>query len=120
LACLWTANNTGSTKYFKILNANSNIREYVYFIQARAGEFILLSTGFGDGSAYTVPKARRLLDTYSKIAGMKYYQSSIYLSVSAYSHDILFSQITGNVIANISLSEVTKSEYDSASTITIE
>ncbi len=89
LYCLWTTNNTGSTKYFKISNANSNIREYVYFIQARAGEFILVSTGFGDGRAYTVPKARRLLNTYSKIAGMKYNQSSIILPVWAFVKDIL-------------------------------
>lgn len=118
--CVTTVNNSGSAKYFAVANVVSNSKELVYFIQARGGELIILSCGYGDGLSYTTPKAKRILNNYTKITGLKYSNSTLYIATAAYSHEIIISQITGNASQNLSVTETTSTVYNAGTAITIE
>ena len=114
-------NGGGTMLYYALHNAIGTInKEYVYLLQARAGELLVISVGHGDGTAYATPKIKRLLNTYSKIAGVTWSDSTLYVAVSANSHECLFTQIAGNDVPNISIEQVSQTTYNSGTAITIE
>lgn len=117
-------NKTGNMKYFKANGIFPNVYgEVVYFMQARAGELIVISAGHGDSDAYVTPKAKRLLNTYSKIADLRYSGSVLYFSLQPYSHEVTLTKMSGNWDLTRTSSpaiEVSQSEYNAATEITIE
>ena len=114
-------NDGGTVLYYKASGLIPTVSgESVYFIQARAGELIVLGCGHGDGSAIQIPKAKRLLNTYSKIAGLRYSGQTLYFALSAYSHEVIFTRMAGNINTDVSYQSVSASEYTSATEITIE
>ena len=114
-------NNGGTVLYYKASGLIPvNYGECVYFIQARAGELIVLGCGHGDGSAVQIPIAKRILNTYSKIAGLRYSGQTLYFALSAYSHEVIFTRMAGNINTDVSVQTVSASEYNSATAITIE
>ena len=115
------ANNGGTVLYYKASGLiHITYGESVYFIQARAGELIVLGCGHGDGSAVQIPKAKRLLNTYSKIAGLRYTGQTLYFALSAYSHEVIFTRMAGNMNTDVAYQSVSASEYNSATEIPIE
>ena len=113
-------NGGSSTIYFKINGMMRINMEAVFLLQSRAGELIVISCGHGDGSALVPPKIKRLLTTYSKIAGFSYSEDSVYMAVNAYSHECILTQIAGNGIPSISITSATQAQYNAGTQITIE
>jgi hypothetical protein len=114
---VWTSN---TAYYYKISGMLKAGMEAVFLLQSRAGELIVISCGHGDGSSLAIPKIKRLLNTYSKIAGFSYSGDSVYMRVFAYSHECILTQIAGSEITNISITSATQAQYDSGTQITIE
>ncbi|MBO7735423.1 MAG: hypothetical protein J6S67_22860, partial [Methanobrevibacter sp.] len=112
--------STLSTKYFKITGLIAASQENVFMVQARAGELLIISCGHGDSTALASPKIKRLLDVYSKIMGFTVNGSDVYMKVSAYSHEIIFTQLGGSSLASIGITETTQAQYDAGTPITIE
>ena len=94
--------------------------ESVYLLQSRAGELIVLSCGHGDGTTIVIPKAKRLLDTHSKIGGIRYNGQTLYLQINAYSHECILTMIAGTWIQPVNAQTTTQTEFNSATRITIE
>ena len=114
-------NNGGTVLYYKATGLIPiNNGESVYFIQARAGELIVLGCGHGDGSAIQIPIAKRILNTYSKIAGLRYSGQTLYFALKEYSHEVIFTRMAGNINTDVAVQSVSASEYNSATAITIE
>lgn len=117
-------NTTGNTKFFKItklmpVRAGNN----VYFIQSRGGELIILTCGHGDSTTLRIPKAKRILNDYTKVLGIRYDTTNgdIYIALDNYSHETIVSKICGNWnTSGSTYEEVTQSEWDSKTPITIE
>ena len=114
------SNNSGSAKYYKITGITSTSQEYVFLLQARAGELLVISCGFGDNNTYISPKIKRLLNTHSKIIGFTFKDSELYMCVATWSHSVILTQICGTTSANVSISETTQGIYNSGTSITIE
>jgi hypothetical protein len=115
------SNNSGNVVYWKITGLiPQGLGESVYLLQARAGELIVLSCGHGDGTVIATPKAKRLLDVYSKIDGIRYNGQTLYLQINAYSHECILTMIAGTWIQPINVQATTQAEYNSATPITIE
>ena len=115
------ANGGGSVVYYKVSGMiPTGWGENVYFFQSRAGELIVLSCGHGDGMAVATPKAKRILTTFSKIAGLRYKDTTLYFSLYAYSHECIMTRMCGTWIQPVSVQNATSSEWESATNITIE
>ena len=110
----------GSAQYYKITGLIITGEENVFMLQAREGELLIISVGYGDYSTYKAPKIKRLLNNYSKIMGFTFKNDAIYMAVGAWSHKVVLTQICGTTSAEISLSATTQEEYNSGTAITIE
>ena len=117
---LTIANNNSSAAYYRIDSMIGINAEYVFMIQARAGELYIVSIGHGDGNNSAKPKIKKLLDVYSKVNGFAWSGSSLYLKISAYSHEVIITQIAGNGNPTLTSTKVTESEYSSATALTVE
>ena len=113
-------NSGGSTTFYKISGMMGISMEAVFLLQSRAGELIVISCGHGDVTTLETPKIKRLLTTYSKIAGFSYSGSDVYMAVNAYSHECILTQIAGNRITSISITSATQAQYNAGTPITIE
>lgn len=118
-----TVNGTGGRKYYKASYILPIDHEMTYVMQSRAGELIIISCGYKDGKTVpTTPKAKRILNTYSKIAGLAWFSPSqdLYFCLDGYSHQTVLTRIAGDIVGDTILQEITQSEYNSATPITIE
>ena len=114
-------NNSTNVVYWKLTGLiPQGSGESVYLLQSRAGELIILSCGHGDGATIATPKAKRLLDVYSKIDGIRYNGQTLYLKINPYSHECILTMIAGTWIRPFTIQTTTQTEYDSATQITIE
>ena len=114
------SNNTANVRYFKLSGLNLVNLENVFLLQSRAGELLIISCGHGDGTNIVTPKIKRLLDVHSKIGGFTYSGTDIYMQVNAYSHECIFSQLCGNSVCSLTITETTQSVYNSGTAIPIE
>ncbi|MBQ2175913.1 MAG: siphovirus ReqiPepy6 Gp37-like family protein [Alphaproteobacteria bacterium] len=116
-------NGTGNIKYYKASYILPIDHEITYIMQSRAGELIIISCGYEDNNAApSTPKARRILNTYSKIAGLAWASPSqnLYFCLNGYSHQTVLTKIAGDIVGDTVLEEITQAEYNSATPITIE
>ena len=124
---LQTSNNTGDIRYIKMTNmlpmGDYRGVDNVYLIQSRGGEVLILGVGHTD--LYTssqTPQCKRLLNIYSKIAGIAYKDDALYIKINVLAHEIIVTRLCGNwnnsnlVITTI----VTEDEYNQAIPVTID
>ena len=109
-----------SRTYYKINNflSYSVTTGGVFLLQSRGGELCLLSAGRSDAS--TIPKVKRLLNTYTKILGFTYSGTTLYIALEQWANFLTITQIGGNERKDVTISTATQSEYNSGTAITIE
>ncbi len=109
-----------SQTYYKINNflSYSVLTGGVFLLQSRGGELCLLSASRSD--AVTVPKAKILLNNFTKIIGFTYSGTTLYICLEKWANFLAITQIGGDERKDVTISTATQSEYNSGTAITIE
>lgn len=110
-----------AVQYWKVENFISNLyyaQNALYVLQSRAGELIIINVGQND-SVYGV-KAKRLLNAFEKIIGIRYSGRDLYIAVNLWSNIITLTKLCGNYEDIPTISYATETEYNNATPITIE
>ena len=80
----------------------------VFLLQSRGGELCLLSASRSDTA--TVPKAKRLLNNYTKIIGFTYSGTTLYICLEQWANFLAITQIGGDERKDVTISTATLSD----------